>query len=89
MHKTYHPNSWLSGFRNVRPGLERRSEILHILEQDSETAEELSKKVDVTYSTVLYHLHNLEDKGIIERAPSKPPYAWKVTLVGQQRLTNY
>ena len=85
----YHPNAWLSGFRNVRPGLERRSEILHILEQDSETAEGLTTKVDVTYSTVLYHLHNLEAKGIIERASSTPPYAWQITLAGQQRLSTY
>jgi len=89
MHSRYHPNAWLAGFRNVRPGLERRSEILQILEQDAETAEGLSTKVDVTYSTVLYHLHNLEAKGIIERASSTPPYAWQITLAGQQRLTTY
>jgi predicted transcriptional regulator len=46
----------------------------------------LSGEIDVTYSTILHHLHNLESRGIIERASSKPPFEWKVNPVGQQRL---
>ena len=86
MRRTYHPNAWLSGFRNVRPGLERRTEILHKLEKGSATAKGLSGEISVTYSTILHHLHNLEDRGIIERTSSTPPFAWKAKPVGQQRL---
>jgi predicted ArsR family transcriptional regulator len=86
MRRIYHPNAWLSGFRNVRPGLERRTEILRKLEQSSATAMVLSGEIDITYSTILHHLHNLEGRGIIERASSKPPFEWKVNPVGQQRL---
>jgi predicted ArsR family transcriptional regulator len=86
MRKVYHPNAWLSGFRNVRPGLERRTEILQKLEKGSATAMGLSGEIGVTYSTILHHLHNLEGRGIIERESTRPPFAWKVNPVGQQRL---
>jgi predicted ArsR family transcriptional regulator len=86
MRRIYHPNAWLSGFRNVRPGLQRRTEILHKLEKSSATAKGLSGEISVTYSTILHHLHNLEDRGIIERTSTKPPFAWKAKPVGQQRL---
>jgi predicted ArsR family transcriptional regulator len=89
MQGVYHPNAWLSDFRNVKAGLERRSEILRILEKSSSTANQLSERIDVSYSTILYHLHNLESRGIIERARLKPPYEWKITPIGQQRLNNY
>jgi len=89
MQQVYHPNAWLSGFRNIRPGLARRTEILRILEKDAATAKKLSEEVDVAYSTILYHLNHLENRGIVKRTISKPPYEWKPTLVGQQRLNSY
>jgi len=89
MNQVFHPNAWLSGFRNVKPGLERRTEILLILENDSDTAKQLSEKINVTYSTILYHLHHLESKSIVKRTDTKPPYKWKIEPVGQQRLNTY
>jgi predicted ArsR family transcriptional regulator len=65
---------------------ERRTEILHKLEKSSATAKGLSGEISVTYSTILHHLHNLEDRGIIERVSTNPPFTWKAKPVGQQRL---
>ena len=59
---------------------------IDVLERNLETPMQLSRKINLSYSTTLYHLHNLENKGIIERASSKPPFEWKLTLVGQQKL---
>ena len=89
MRQVYHPNAWLPNFRNIKPGLKRRTEILRILEKRSEVAKHLSRQIEINYSTTLYHLHNLERKGIIKRVTSKPPYVWESTLVGQQKLNNY
>jgi DNA-binding transcriptional ArsR family regulator len=89
MQEVYHPNAWFSDFRNVKAGLERRTSILRILEQFSVTANQLSERIDVTYSTILYHLHNLESRGIVEKADVKPPYIWLSRSVGQQTLNNY
>ena len=89
MQEIYHPNAWFSDFRNVKAGLERRTSILRILEQSSATANQLSERIDVTYSTILYHLHNLESRGIIEKVDAKPHYMWLSRSVGQQTLNNY
>jgi predicted transcriptional regulator len=89
MQRVYHPNAWLSNFKNVKPGLERRTAILDLLEKQSYTAKHLSKRINITYRTVLYHLHNLERKGIIKRAANKPPFPWKLRSVGQLTLDNY
>lgn len=86
MRREYHPNAWLAGFRNVRPGLERRTEILRQLERGAATVKELSSDTGAPDSTVRYHLRHLEARGIITRAESKPPFTWNVTLIGQQRL---
>ena len=89
MQEAYHPNAWLSDFRNVKAGLERRTEILCILETCLATANQLSERINVTYSTILYHLHNLEGRGIIKKAGVKTPYEWLLKSVGQQTLNNY
>jgi DNA-binding transcriptional ArsR family regulator len=85
----YHPNAWLPGFRNVRPGLHRRTEILHILEKESSTARILATQIDVSYSTILYHLHHLEHHKIVHRGNRKPPLRWVFKPVRQQTLNNY
>ncbi len=87
MQKAYHPNAWLTGFRNVRPGLERRTKILRQLERGAATVKRLSSDMGTPDSTVRYHLRHLEARGIIARVASKPPFTWKVTPIGQQRLT--
>jgi len=85
----YHPNAWLPGYRNIRPGLQRRTEILHILEKESSTAHIIASQIGVSYSTILYHLHHLEHHQIIQRANSQPPLNWVIKSTGQQTLNNY
>ncbi len=85
----YHPNAWLLGYRNIRPGLHRRTEILRILEKESSTAHNISDQVGVSYSTILYHLHHLEHHQIVQRANSQPPLNWVIQSTGQQTLNNY
>jgi predicted transcriptional regulator len=73
----YHPNAWLPGYRNIRPGLHRRTEILRILEKESSTAQIIARQIAVSYSTILYHLHHLEH------------HHWVIKPRGQQTLNNY
>jgi len=84
--REYHHNAWLASFRNVRPGLERRTEILRQLERGAATVKGLSSDTGAPASTVRYHLRHLEARGIVTRGASKPPFPWKVTPLGQQRL---
>ncbi|UCH01398.1 MAG: winged helix-turn-helix transcriptional regulator [Candidatus Bathyarchaeota archaeon] len=69
--------------------MERRSEILCLLEEDMKTAKELSTQINVTYSTILYHLHNMERRGIVNRATTKLPYKWRLTSARKRRLNHY
>jgi predicted ArsR family transcriptional regulator len=85
----YHPNAWLPSFRNVRPGLHRRTEILHFLEKEQSTARILVKQIGVSYSTILYHLHHLEHHQIVKRVNPRPPFTWLFKPIGQQTLNNY
>lgn len=85
----YHPNAWLLGYRNVRPGLHRRTEILRILEKESSTAQIMARRIGVSYSTILYHLHHLEHHQIVQRANSQPPLNWVIKQTGQQTLNNF
>jgi predicted ArsR family transcriptional regulator len=85
----YHPYAWLPGYRNVRPGLHRRTEILRILETESSTAQFIARHIGVSYSTILYHLHHLEHHQIVQRANSPPPRNWVIKSIGQQTLNNY
>jgi predicted ArsR family transcriptional regulator len=85
----YHPNAWLPGFRNIRPGLHRRTEILHILEKECSTARMLAEQIGVSYSTILYHLHHLEQHKIVGRVNPRPPLNWLFKRIGQQTLNKY
>lgn len=85
----YHPNAWLPSFRNIQPGLLRRTEILFILEKDTSTAQILATQIDVSYSTILYHLHHLERHRIVARVNPKPPIKWVLKPVGQLTLNSY
>ena len=85
----HHPNAWLPGYRNVRPGLHRRTEILRILEKESSTAQIIARQIGVSYSTILYHLHHLEHHQIVQRADTHPPLNWVIKPTGQQTLNNY
>jgi DNA-binding IclR family transcriptional regulator len=60
--------AYLSMIRNVRRGLFTRTGIIKLLDSDTWiTTSEITKQVDVTTHTVLYHLRNLEREKIVER----------------------
>lgn len=85
----YHPNAWLPGFRNIQPGLQRRTAIIRILEKEHTTARILAEQIGVSYSTILYHLHHLEHYQIVKRANPRPPLNWKYKPIGQQTLNTF
>jgi predicted transcriptional regulator len=84
---SYHPKAFLIRIKNVKQGLVTRTKIVSALEQDRLAAKELSEKSNVRYSSVLHHLHLMEDESIVEKE-GKRPYIWKLTGVGQKRLTD-
>ena len=54
--------------RNVRRGLVTRTSIIKLLDSTTWiTTSDISKQVDVTSHTVLYHLRNLEREKVVER----------------------
>lgn len=81
----YHPNAYLTAFRNVKLGLKARTMILEFLEKTSAEARLISKETGLPYSVVLHHLKLLESKGIVQRKSSRPS-VWLLTGLGQKRL---
>jgi DNA-binding transcriptional ArsR family regulator len=60
--------AYLSMIRNVRRGLVTRTSIIKLLDSTTWiTTSDISKQVDVTSHTVLYHLRNLERERVVER----------------------
>jgi DNA-binding transcriptional ArsR family regulator len=85
--EAYHPKAYLSNIKNIRRGLETRTRILNILDNNSIDAKTLSNEAGMHYGVVMHHLRLLEAEGIIERKQSKP-YIWALTGLGQRRLVN-
>ncbi|MDH5689146.1 MAG: winged helix-turn-helix domain-containing protein, partial [Candidatus Bathyarchaeota archaeon] len=81
----YHPKAFLALKRNIHPGLTNRTKILSLLETSPMTATALSQKTELSYRSVLHHLHLLEAERITARGRNKP-YIWNLTGVGQQTL---
>ena len=82
----YHPNAFLSARRNIRPGLVARTKIALLLERESLNTRALVEQTKLSYSSVRYHLHLLENEKIVSRRGDRPS-SWELTGVGQQRLT--
>jgi len=82
----YHPKSFLSLKRNVKPGLLARTKIVLILEKKASNAKSITEEIGLSYASVLHHLHLLEAENIITHKGRKS-YIWELTGAGQQRLT--
>jgi len=82
---THHPNAFLTLKRNIQPGLSARTQILSILEKRICDAKTVSRETDLSYKTVLYHLHLLEAENILSHK-GRRAYRWQLTGVGQQKL---
>lgn len=83
----YHPKAFLSRKRNVQRGLLSRTQIILTLEKDTSNAKKLAQETGLSYASVLYHLHLLEDENILTRK-GKRSCIWKLTGAGQKRLTD-
>jgi len=83
---SYHPKAFLKRKKNVKRGLAARTGIVLSLEGHSMTAKMLVEKIGTSYSSVLYHLHLMEDEGIAARQDGRP-YVWRLTGAGQKTLT--
>lgn len=84
----FHPRAFLSHKRNVRLGLEARTRILQILEKRTSDVKTIESVGGLRYNVVLHHLHLLADESVVLRKGEKKPFAWELTGVGQQRLSN-
>jgi len=82
---SYHPKAFLVHKRNVARGLVARTRIISSLEEPWSTARMLGRKTGLSYSSVLYHLHSMEDEYIVARE-GRRPYTWKLTGMGQKTL---
>lgn len=82
----YHPNAYLTDFRNVKLGLRARTIILDYLEKTSTDAKMISRETGLPYNVALHHLKLLEAKGIVQRKSGRPS-VWALTGLGQKRLS--
>lgn len=89
MSEAFHPNAYLSKAKNIKPGLMSRTRVLNILEKTPNTAGQLTRKIQVSYTCILHHLHLLENEKIVERTTKKPPFIWQMTGIGQKRLSEF
>jgi predicted transcriptional regulator len=83
----FHPNAFLNSKKNIQPGLVARTKILALLEIQISKTRTISKKAELSYYVVLYHLHLLETENIV-RHRGKRKYLWELTGAGQQRLAD-
>lgn len=81
----YHPNAYLTEYRNVKLGLKARTIILDFLERKSAEAKLISKETSLPHNVVLHHLKLLEARGIVQRKSGRPSI-WALTGLGQKRL---
>ena len=82
---TYNPNAFLSLKRNIQPGLLARTKILYVIEKKMCATKTVSRETELSYKTVLYHLHLLEAENILSHK-GRRTYLWHLTGVGQQKL---
>ncbi|PVX23061.1 MAG: hypothetical protein CW716_12995 [Candidatus Bathyarchaeum sp.] len=81
----YHPNAFLNLKRNIQPGLVARTKILAVLDLKPSTTRTISKKTELSYNAVIYHLHLLRNEEIVHHK-GKRVYVWMLTGLGQQKL---
>ena len=81
----YHPKAFLLHRRNTKNGLTTRTKVASLLEKKSLTAKMLSQEIGISYSTILHHLHLLENENAVIRQ-GRRPFFWKLTGLGQKRL---
>ncbi len=82
----YHPKAFLLKTKNVKKGLATRTKIVSTLDTLQYTAKAINEKTGIHYSSILHHLHLMENENIIKRN-DKRPYIWVLTGVGQKKLT--
>lgn len=85
LEKVYHPNAYLTDFKNVKLGLRARTLILDFLENKPADAKTIAKQTRLTYGVIMHHLKLLEGKGIVQREGHRPSI-WALTGLGQKRL---
>jgi predicted transcriptional regulator len=82
----YHPKALLSKIKNVKKGLITRTKIVSTLDLLQCTVKIINEKTGIHYSSILHHLHLMENENIIKRNDKKP-YIWVLTGIGQKKLT--
>jgi predicted transcriptional regulator len=81
----YHPNAYLSTIRNIKRGLNARTQVLSALEKTSANAKTIANETAMHYNVILHHLKLLQKEGIVEHREGKP-HIWAITGAGQKRL---
>lgn len=82
----YHPNAYLTDFRNNRLGLKARTIILDILEKGTADMKAIIKETGLSYSVIRHHLQLLEAQEIVRKKKYGRHSIWELTGLGQKRL---
>ncbi|TFF93782.1 ArsR family transcriptional regulator [Candidatus Thorarchaeota archaeon] len=85
---SYDRRAYLMWIRNVDSGLSSRTAILEAIEKkETPTTTEIASEMKLSYSTVLYHLKNLERESIVSRDPDSG--IWIIVDQGQATLKEF
>ena len=87
MKTIFHPRAFLSTKRNVKLGLNARTQVIQVLEKRALNAKYICQFTGLSYRIILHHLRLLEAENIVIRR-GKKPLIWELTIFGQQRLVN-
>jgi len=82
----HHPGAILTKKRNMRRGIEARSQILNLLEAGESTVRRLADYTEMKYGRVAYHLRLLEMENLVAKTTHQRRNIWQITGFGQQRL---
>ncbi|TFG10464.1 ArsR family transcriptional regulator [Candidatus Thorarchaeota archaeon] len=85
---SYDRRAFLMWIRNVDSGLRSRTAILGVIEEkESPTTSQIAEEMKISYSTVLYHLKNMEREEVVEKDVNSG--AWHVVDQGQAQLVDF
>ena len=81
-------SAFLHWLRNVPSGLRSRSSILSLLTKDTWTdISKITEMVEITHTTVIYHLRNMQRESIVEQEPDGS--RWKLSENHQLELAEF
>jgi predicted ArsR family transcriptional regulator len=84
----FESRAYLTYIRNLDRGLASRTQIIHVIEtKDAPSTADIADELEISYSTVRYHLKNLERESVVRRRGVSG--TWHLLDQGQAKLVDF